>query len=90
MEQFYEPVAKDFDSVFLIMDGSAYYDVELGEEDWIRINVERGDLIIIPRGRSFRFTLTTQVLIVSFIHSFSLLLLTLKRQKKRNELKFII
>ncbi|VDM94323.1 unnamed protein product [Onchocerca ochengi] len=60
LEQFYEPVAKNVDSVFFIMDGSAYYDIEVDEDDWIRINVERGDLIIIPRGRNYRFTLTTQ------------------------------
>ncbi|OZC07545.1 ARD/ARD' family protein [Onchocerca flexuosa] len=60
LEQFYEPVAKNVDSIFFIMDGSAYYDIEVDEDEWIRINVERGDLIIIPRGRNYRFTLTTQ------------------------------
>ncbi|VDK80582.1 unnamed protein product [Litomosoides sigmodontis] len=60
LEELYNPIAKDVDSIFLVMDGSAYYDIELDEDDWIRINVERGDLIIIPRGRSYRFTLTPQ------------------------------
>ncbi|KAM3724020.1 putative inactive acireductone dioxygenase [Dirofilaria immitis] len=60
LEQFYEPVAKNVDSVFLVMDGSAYYDIEVDEDNWIRINVERGDLIIIPRGHNYRFTLTTE------------------------------
>lgn len=60
LEQFYEPITKNEDSVFLIMDGSAYYDVEVEEDDWIRINVERGDLIVIPSGRNHRFTLTPQ------------------------------
>lgn len=49
------------DSVFLILDGSAYYDIEIDDDDWIRINVERGDLIIIPQGRNYRFTLTPKV-----------------------------
>ncbi|KAK6103625.1 ARD/ARD' family protein [Brugia pahangi] len=60
LEQLYEPVAKDVDSAFLVTDGSAYYDIEIDDDDWIRINVERGDLIIIPSGRNHRFTLTTQ------------------------------
>ncbi|VDK72988.1 unnamed protein product [Gongylonema pulchrum] len=61
LEQLYEPKRKNEDSVFLIMDGSAYYDVEVEEDDWIRICVERGDLIVIPRGRNHRFTLTPKV-----------------------------
>ncbi|EJW82096.1 hypothetical protein WUBG_06993 [Wuchereria bancrofti] len=67
MEQLYEPVVKDIDSAFLVTDGSAYYDVEINDDDWIRINVERGDLIIIPSGCNYRFTLTTQVFICSFV-----------------------
>uniref|UniRef100_A0A915PLQ4 Uncharacterized protein n=1 Tax=Setaria digitata TaxID=48799 RepID=A0A915PLQ4_9BILA len=60
LAQFYEPVTKDVDSIFFVLEGSAYYDVEVEEDSWIRINVERGDLIIIPRGRSYRFTVTPQ------------------------------
>ncbi|VDN84489.1 unnamed protein product [Brugia pahangi] len=70
LEQLYEPVAKDVDSAFLVTDGSAYYDIEIDDDDWIRINVERGDLIIIPSGRNHRFTLTTQVFIYSFVQLF--------------------
>ncbi|VDN02566.1 unnamed protein product [Thelazia callipaeda] len=64
LEQFYKPMRKEEDVIFLVMDGSAYYDVEVEEDDWIRINVERGDLIVIPKGRNHRFTLTPQVMIV--------------------------
>ncbi|CAG9531270.1 unnamed protein product, partial [Cercopithifilaria johnstoni] len=60
LEQLYKPITKDVDSIFLILNGSAYYDIEMKEEDWIRINVERGDLIIIPPGCNYRFTLTPQ------------------------------
>uniref|UniRef100_A0A0R3RNG7 Homogentisate 1,2-dioxygenase n=1 Tax=Elaeophora elaphi TaxID=1147741 RepID=A0A0R3RNG7_9BILA len=42
------------------MDGSSYYDIEVAEDDWIRINLERGDLIIIPPGLTYRFTLTPE------------------------------
>lgn len=63
MEQYFEPVESDVDSAFLVMDGSAYYDIEMDDSGWIRVNVERGDLIIIPRGHNYRFTLTPQVLL---------------------------
>lgn len=61
LEELYEPVVKDEDSVYLIMEGSAYYDVEKEEDDWIRINVEKGDLLVIPKGLPYRFTVTPKV-----------------------------
>ncbi|CAJ0585480.1 unnamed protein product, partial [Mesorhabditis spiculigera] len=58
LEEFYEPIAKSHDSVVLVMDGSCYYDVEPEEEEWIRVQCEKGDLIVIPKGLSHRFTVT--------------------------------
>uniref|UniRef100_F1LDG9 1,2-dihydroxy-3-keto-5-methylthiopentene dioxygenase n=1 Tax=Ascaris suum TaxID=6253 RepID=F1LDG9_ASCSU len=71
LEELYEPVVKDEDSVYLIMEGSAYYDVEKEEDDWIRINVEKGDLLVIPKGLPYRFTVTPKnyVLVERFFHS---------------------
>ncbi|KHJ96153.1 hypothetical protein OESDEN_03890 [Oesophagostomum dentatum] len=60
LEEYYEPTTKDQDVVTLIMDGSCYYDVEPEEDEWIRIHLERGDLIVIPKGVSHRFTVTPQ------------------------------
>ncbi|RCN36487.1 ARD/ARD' family protein [Ancylostoma caninum] len=60
LEEYYEPTTKDQDVVSLIMDGSCYYDVEPEEDEWIRIHLERGDLIVIPKGVSHRFTVTPQ------------------------------
>ena len=48
------------------MEGGAYYDIELKEDDWIRIHLERGDLIVIPAGRTHRYTLTPTVRFVKF------------------------
>ncbi|GMS84340.1 hypothetical protein PENTCL1PPCAC_6515, partial [Pristionchus entomophagus] len=58
LEEYYEPVTKDDNVVTMVTDGTCYFDVEPEEEDWIRIQVERGDLIVIPKGLSHRFTIT--------------------------------
>jgi hypothetical protein len=38
-----------------------YCDVEVEEDVWIRQQLERGDLIIVPKGRTFRYTTTPKV-----------------------------
>lgn len=46
----------------MILEGSAYYDVEkIDGNGWIRIFCEYGDLIIIPAHRAHRFTTTNKV-----------------------------
>ncbi|KHN85335.1 1,2-dihydroxy-3-keto-5-methylthiopentene dioxygenase -like protein 1 [Toxocara canis] len=71
LEELYEPVTRDEDSVYLVIEGSAYYDVEKEEDEWIRMNVEKGDLIVIPKGLSQRFTVTPKnyVLVQRFFQS---------------------
>lgn len=69
LEELYEPTIKEEDSIYLVMEGGAYYDVEYKEDGWIRMNVERGDLIVIPKGLCHRFTSTPHV-IFSFLFSF--------------------
>lgn len=68
MDELYEPVVKKTDVVNLVLAGSAYYDIEESEDDWIRVNVERGDLIVIPAGVTHRFTTTPKV--TFFCHPF--------------------
>ncbi|KAK5967333.1 1 2-dihydroxy-3-keto-5-methylthiopentene dioxygenase [Trichostrongylus colubriformis] len=60
LEDYYEPVKKEQDVVSMVLDGTCYYDVEQEEDEWIRIQLERGDLIVIPQGVSHRFTVTPQ------------------------------
>lgn len=86
LEEYYEPVTKDDNVVSMVTDGTCYFDVEPEEvrqsiridnepilqDDWIRIQVERGDLIVIPKGLSHRFTITPKVInqYSSLLHRF--------------------
>ena len=48
----------DEDEVRFILLGEGIFDIRSSKDQWMRVKVEQGDLIVVPAGRYHRFTLT--------------------------------
>lgn len=48
----------DEDEVRFVLDGAGIFDIRSGDDRWMRVVVERGDLIVVPEKRHHRFMLT--------------------------------
>lgn len=70
MEELFEESELPEEQARMIIEGSAYYDIEGEDGIWYRILCEYGDLIIIPPGKMHRFTTTTKVIKQAIIFFF--------------------
>ncbi|KAI1729672.1 ARD/ARD' family domain-containing protein [Ditylenchus destructor] len=60
LQELFEETESTEDQARMILEGSAYYDVEATDGSWIRIMCEDGDLIVIPAGKTYRMTTTNK------------------------------
>jgi 1,2-dihydroxy-3-keto-5-methylthiopentene dioxygenase len=48
----------DDDEVRFVLEGEGVFDIRSNDERWMRVVVEPGDLLVVPKGKNHRFELT--------------------------------
>jgi 1,2-dihydroxy-3-keto-5-methylthiopentene dioxygenase len=56
--KFLDEHCHDEDEVRFVLDGAGIFDIRSRDDRWMRVEVEAGDLIVVPAGRWHRFLLT--------------------------------
>lgn len=57
MTKFFEEHLHEYPEIRFIMEGSGFFDVRDKKDEWIRVEVTGGDLIVLPAGMYHRFNL---------------------------------